>query len=234
MFIHVREKLYDGPTPRVAIRGLRLELAKGEFVALVGPSGCGKTTLLNILAGLDRDFDGERRVPEARLGMVFQNPRLLPWRTVLENVVLAQPPGGGAEARARAELAAVGLDDALNAYPEHLSVGMQRRVAIARAFSIEPELLLMDEPFVSLDEPTAQRLRALLRALLERRRITTLFVTHDLREAIQLADRIVFLSASPSSVVAEVPVGMVQRDDASVEAFRLELKERLGGVVEFG
>ena len=219
---------------RDAIRDLSLEAAAGEFVALVGPSGCGKTTALTIAAGLDRAFDGSvdygghlgGRDPV--LGYVFQNPRLLPWRTVRQNVALVLPKPLRGNGLVDEWLAAMGLSEVADQYPTRLSVGMARRVALARAFAVQPDLLLMDEPFVSLDELTAQRLRALLADTLERRPATVLFVTHNLREAIQLADRILVMAPSPTRVVAEVPVPLPRpaRDDAMVETFRAELLAR--------
>jgi NitT/TauT family transport system ATP-binding protein len=223
---NIREKRYPrvrGGQPHVALAGLSLEVAPGEFVALVGPSGCGKTTFLNIVAGLDRDFDGEVRLaprPDgapARVGYVFQEPRLLPWRTVHENIALVLPPHG-ADAIVGELLAAVGLAAARDLYPPQLSGGMSRRVAIARAFAIQPDLLLMDEPFVSLDHDTVEQLRELLLKLWHARPTTVLFVTHDLREALVLADRLVLLSATPGHVVADVPVRLARnRRDSSAE-----------------
>ena len=223
---NIREKRYPrvrGAQSHVALAGLSLEVAPGEFVALVGPSGCGKTTFLNIVAGLDRDFDGEARLaprPDggpARVGYVFQEPRLLPWRTVHENIALVLPPHG-ADAIVGELLAAVGLAAARDLYPPQLSGGMSRRVAIARAFAIQPDLLLMDEPFVSLDHDTVEQLRELLLKLWHARPTTVLFVTHDLREALVLADRLVLLSATPGHVVADVPVRLARnRRDSSAE-----------------
>ena len=192
----------DGETTDV-INGLNLRLAAGEFGALIGPSGCGKTTILRIIAGLDRDFTGRCRVPGGgRLGIVFQEPRLLPWRSVEDNIRLALPDG---------ELAidltdlvtTLGLHDHLNRYPGELSLGLARRAAIARAFAIRPDFLLLDEPFVSLDEATAARLREALLALTMQRQVTTLLVTHHLDEAILLADRLFFLSARPARIVRD-------------------------------
>jgi ABC-type nitrate/sulfonate/bicarbonate transport system ATPase subunit len=192
----------DG-TPVEVVRGLKLRLETGSFGALIGPSGCGKTTILKIAAGLDADFEGERQAAQpGRLGMVFQEPRLLAWRTVEQNIRLALP----AE-RAGIDLGelidVLGLDAHLARYPGELSLGLARRVAIARAFAIDPDFLLLDEPFVSLDEATADRLRGELMALTSRTRVTTLFVTHDLPEAVQLADRLFFLSDRPTRIVLE-------------------------------
>ena len=190
----------DG-SPVEVIRGLTLRLEAGSFGALMGPSGCGKTTLLRIAAGLDSDFVGKRRVPPShRLGIVFQEPRLLPWRTVEENIRLALPA-----AKATSDLGplveTLGLAAHMAHYPGELSLGLARRVAIARAFAVRPTLLLLDEPFVSLDEATAARLREELAALTRRERITTLCVTHGLAEAIELADHVFFLSPRPAAIV---------------------------------
>jgi len=211
-----------------ALRDLRLEVAAGEVVALVGPSGCGKTTMLNIAAGLDRAFDGHVERTGATLGYVFQDPRLLPWRTVRENVALALPRAERRSARIDELLAAVELTAFAGHFPTQLSLGMARRAALARAFVVDPDVLLMDEAFVSLDEPTAQRLRALLAALLDRRPTAVLFVTHNLREALGLADRLLVLSPSPGRVVAEVPIALPRaaRDAGVVESLRADLLAR--------
>jgi ABC-type nitrate/sulfonate/bicarbonate transport system ATPase subunit len=180
-------------------------LANGEVAALVGPSGCGKTTLLRIIAGLDRDFQGIVRLPEhCRIGMVFQEPRLLPWRSVEANVRLAAPEA--TDAALDALFQTLGLDAHRGHYPGELSLGLARRVALARAFAIAPDLLVLDEPFVSLDAALADRLRSELVELVTRRPVTTLLVTHDVEEAIGLADRLLVMSASPARIVAEVPV----------------------------
>ena len=169
--IDVRRKCFrtgGGDQPRVALQDLRLSGRAGEFVCLFGPSGCGKTTVLNIVAGLDADFDGKVDLPTAEgrttpvIGYVFQDPRLLPWRTVEENIRLAIDDAAAANGRIGSLLSAMGLDSHRNAFPGQLSLGLARRVALARAFVVEPDLLLMDEPFASLDAPTAERLRRLL------------------------------------------------------------------------
>ena len=207
------------------LRDLELDAKEGEFVCLVGPSGCGKTTLLNILAGLDEDYTGQVSIgsggTEPRLGYVFQNPRLLPWRTVEENITLALPDDYDTHYIDHL-FSAMGLTDSRHVYPERLSLGMSRRAALIRAFAVNPDLLLMDEPFVSLDPPTARRIRELLVSLWQERPHTVLFVTHDLRESIELADRLIFLSGSPASVMCEIPVNLPrgQRDKNQVEDFR--------------
>ncbi len=207
--IHIERKTYPASgraESHTAIAGLELHLGEHEFVCLVGPSGCGKTTLLNLIAGLDRDFQGTIHLSKTgtpRLGYVFQEPRLLPWRTVRENLELALPPRRD-PAVIDELLALTGLTEFQHTYPQRLSLGMSRRVALARAFAVEPDLLLMDEPFVSLDAPTAEKMRRLLADLWQRRPHTVLFVTHDLREALELADRLVFLTPPPSRVAREV------------------------------
>jgi len=184
---------------------LAFSLGAGEVAALVGPSGCGKTTLLRILAGLDRDFEGSVRLPaHGTLGMVFQEPRLLPWRTVEQNVRIAAPQA--TEAALELLFRTLGLMAHRNLYPGELSLGLARRAALARAFAVEPDLLLLDEPFVSLDNALAARLREELAELVNRRPVTTLLVTHDVEEAIGLADRLLLLSAGPARLLAEVAV----------------------------
>jgi len=192
----------DG-TPVEVVRDLRLRLEAGSFGALIGPSGCGKTTILKIAAGLDADFRGERHAPGAgRLGMVFQEPRLLPWRTVEDNIRLALP-AQQADLDLSDLVGILGLGSHLTRYPGELSLGLARRTAIARAFAVNPDFLLLDEPFVSLDEAVAARLRGELVALTTRTKVTTLFVTHDLEEAVQLADRLFFLSDRPTRIILE-------------------------------
>jgi ABC-type nitrate/sulfonate/bicarbonate transport system ATPase subunit len=192
----------DG-TPVEVVHGLKLQLEAGSFGALIGPSGCGKTTILRIAAGLDRDFRGELRTPgSGRLGMVFQEPRLLPWRTVEQNIRLALPVHE-ATADLTELIETLGLGAHLPRFPGELSLGLARRAAIARAFAARPDFLLLDEPFVSLDETVATRLRNELVALTMRTKVTTLFVTHDLAEAVQLADRLFFLSDRPARILFE-------------------------------
>ncbi len=212
-----------------AIKNLKLSLKSGEFICLVGPSGCGKTTLLNIIANLDTDYKGEIRVGQQqshpKIGYIFQNPRLLPWRTVRENIELVLASDQSPTV-IDPLLEVMQLTQSQHVYPERLSLGMSRRVSIIRAFAVEPEILLMDEPFVSLDAPTARQVRELLLKLWQERPHTVLFVTHDLREAIALADRLIFLSAAPMTVISEitVPVPRAERnDEKAIEAFRQQL-----------
>ncbi len=186
-----------------AIRNLAFEVRQGEFACLLGPSGCGKTTTLRILLGLDRDFSGSFRLPEGgatRIAAVFQEPVLLPWRTVEQNVRLGLP-----KAERGKDLDplfdSLGLSGMRSLYPSELSLGLARRAALARAFATEPAVLLLDEPFVSLDENTATRLRHLLLSVWSAKPTTALMVTHNLREALMLSDRIVVLSPRPAHVI---------------------------------
>jgi NitT/TauT family transport system ATP-binding protein len=231
--VEIRRKSFAavGAAPaKLVIQDLTLEVPAQSFMALFGPSGCGKTTLLNLIAGLDPDFEGEVRLPPAtRIGYVFQEPRLLPWLTVEDNLrlVLADAPEG--PARIDARLAEMGLADVRAVFPSRLSLGMARRVALARAFVIRPTLLLMDEPFVSLDEPTAQRLRRLLLETLRAHPAEVNFVTHNLREAIMLADRIALMAPAPTRVIEtlEVPLDARERcDQAAIERVRGQLHAR--------
>jgi ABC-type nitrate/sulfonate/bicarbonate transport system ATPase subunit len=205
--VRIKHKSYRAASGgRLDVLGeLSITLANGEVVALVGPSGCGTTTLLRIIVGLEHDFEGKVALPEqGRLGIVFQEPRLLPWRTVEDNVRLAAPQAN--DQALNALFSTLGLAEHRRHFPGELSVGLARRVALARAFAVEPELLVLDEPFVSLDAALAARLRAELVELVSRRPVTTLLVTHDIDEAIGLADRVVLLSPSPAYVLADVPI----------------------------
>ncbi len=176
---------------RDLFRDLAFTLARGEVLGLAGPSGAGKTTLLSILAGLDSDYEGTVRWDGSpRLGMVFQSPRLLPWRTALQNVALAV---AGDTAKASAALQKVGLADAGAVYPARLSLGMARRVALARALAIEPDVLLLDEAFVSLDPRSADQARGVVLEAVKARGMAVLTVSHDRPDLERMAGRIVEL-----------------------------------------
>lgn len=211
--------------PLPALGAVEFTVAPGEFVCLTGPSGCGKTTLLKLILGLDSDYDGTIRKPAGRMAAVFQEPRLLPWRSVEDNVRLALP-----DELAGAELTGLfgilGIAGTERLFPGELSLGMARRVALARAFALEPALLLLDEPFVSLDDATADRLRQLLMDVWSARPTAALMVTHNLREAAELADRIVLLSDRPGHVVSITPIATprVERDARIVDAIVTQVK----------
>ncbi|HLJ63382.1 MAG TPA: ABC transporter ATP-binding protein [Stellaceae bacterium] len=228
--VRIDRKLFrTGGRALTAIEGLAFTMAPGEIACIVGPSGCGKTTLLSIIAGLDPRFEGEVKwggAARGRLGVMFQTPRLMPWLTVRDNVRLALDPPPRKAGAAEALLKEMRLDGFLDAFPRQLSGGLQRRVALARAFVTDPDLLLLDEPFQSLDAPTAERLRALLLDLWKRRRPTILFVTHDLREALSIGDRVLFLSASPARVVLDLAIELTRPrglEGPAVEALRRRL-----------
>jgi len=226
--IHIEDKSYlnsaDNSAKQV-IKDLSLSIKNNEFICLVGHSGCGKTSLLNILAGLDTDFSGEISLghTQPKVGYIFQTPRLLPWRSVAENISLAtscEPES------LDFLLESMGLTQEKQHFPAHLSLGMSRRVSIARAFANDPDLLLMDEPFVSLDSPTARQVRQLLVNLWLKRPHKVLFVTHDLREAITLADRLIFLDSKPMTVIKEIAVNIPREqrnNETKIEQFKQQL-----------
>jgi NitT/TauT family transport system ATP-binding protein len=233
-----------------ALAPIDLTVAEGEFVALVGPSGCGKSTLLHVIGGLEPpstgyvDLDGDVvRGPGAEIGLVLQRCTLLPWLSVLNNVrfphtlrrhrLRADDPDGR-ERRAMVEdlLRLVGLWDFRDAYPAELSGGMQQRAAIARAIVSRPAVLLMDEPFGALDAQTREEMQELLIRLIDRHRTTTLFVTHDVDEALLLSDRVAVFSSRPGRIVAQIPVGFA-RDQRSPDlkadsSFLQQRREVLG------
>ena len=215
--------------PKGVLNGVDLEIAPGEFVALLGPSGCGKSTLLRALAGLDHDVRGSGviAVPE-RVSVVFQDSRLLPWDTVLGNVTLGLREHD-AEAKGRRALAEVGLAGREGSWPHELSGGEQQRVALARSLVRDPQLLLADEPFGALDALTRLRMHGLLRELVAAHQPAVLLVTHDVDEAIALADRIVVLDRGRVSTVRAVAPEVGSATDAAAhEALRRDLLAALG------
>jgi NitT/TauT family transport system ATP-binding protein len=202
-----------------------LTVAQGELVALIGPSGCGKSTILNVIAGLVEPTEGEIRFAEqdVRIGYVFQRPRLLPWRTVLRNVEYGLEQrrglrGVAVETAARKALALVNLEGNESRYPHELSGGMQQRVALARGLAVEPGLFLLDEPFGALDALTRSYLQEELLGIVRRTGTTTLLVTHDIDEALLLADRVLVMSSRPGRIKAEIelPFGRERSLDALV------------------
>ena len=202
-------------TLKGVLNGVDLDIRKGEFIAILGRSGCGKSTLLRAIAALDHEASGsgELIVPE-RLSVVFQDARLLPWRRVLDNVILGLD-GPDAAARGRQALQEVELAGREQSWPSELSGGEQQRVALARSLVREPQLLLADEPFGALDALTRLRMHVLLRRLSELHKPAVLLVTHDVDEAIELADRVVLLDAgriAADVVVGLPPAGPARRD----------------------
>jgi NitT/TauT family transport system ATP-binding protein len=218
----LRKEFVSGDSTVVAIEGISFEVSGTEFVSVVGPSGCGKSTLLNILSGVETATSGTVSITAgdrpARLGYVFQAARLLPWRSVMDNLLFVQPKRDS-ETKRRCEryLDMVGLRHTVKQFPGQLSGGMQQRIGIARAFSIEPDLLLMDEPFSHLDAITARSLRRELYTLWQETQKTVLFVTHDVSEAVELSTRILMLGRG-GRLVADIPVELpYPRDPASDE-----------------
>jgi NitT/TauT family transport system ATP-binding protein len=223
--VEIRDLVKDFHTAHGVVRALdhvSLEIDRGEFVCVVGPSGCGKTTLLNIVGGLEGSTSGsvelgldghERPV----LSIVFQEQGVFPWLTVLDNAAFGLMARGVARSRrhaiARDLLARMGLERFERAYPRELSGGMRQRVNLARAFANDPEILLMDEPFASLDEQTKLLLQDDLLRVWEGSRKTVLFITHSLDEAIRLADRVVVMTARPGRIKAVIPVELPRPRD---------------------
>jgi sulfonate transport system ATP-binding protein len=212
---------------RAVLTNVDLEIHPGEFVALLGRSGSGKSTLLRALAGLDRGVEGDIYVPSRR-AVVFQDPRLLPWATVLDNVILGQR-GRAAAARGREALQEVGLHGHENDWPKTLSGGEAQRAALARGLVRQPELLLLDEPFGALDALTRIRMHALVQELRTRHQPAVLLVTHDVDEAILLADRVLVLTDGVISLDAHVDVPSPRlRGDSRFLALRSTLLRELG------
>jgi sulfonate transport system ATP-binding protein len=212
---------------------------RGEFVAILGPSGCGKSTILRLIAGLDQPTSGTVAiggrpvsVTDDRCAVVFQEPRLLPWRTVAANVALgARRSKGDREGRIRDLLAEVGLGDSGGAWPHQLSGGMAQRVALARGLAAEPDVLLLDEPFAALDALTRLKMQELLLHVRRLHDQTVVLVTHDIDEALYLADRIVILGGQPAGVVATHTVNVPRPRDRShpeIGRLRAEILRRFG------
>lgn len=217
--VDIRRKSFGEQT---ILANIAFDAAPGERIALLGPSGVGKSTLLSLIAGLDRNVEGDVITPD-RTAMVFQAPRLLPWRTLAQNLKIAVPEASDADARAA--LAEVGLKDAADQHPEKVSLGMQRRAALARSLLAKPDLLLMDEPLVSLDVEAAKSMRALLIKTLDLTGATALIATHDRREALFLADRVLEIGGAPATLINDRATGLPQgamRDADLIETLHKE------------
>jgi sulfonate transport system ATP-binding protein len=212
---------------RTVLRDLSFAMRAGEFVALLGPSGCGKSTLLRLLAGLDRPDAGRVRVPSAR-AIVFQEHRLLPWQRVWRNVAIGLPDKG-ARRTAEAVLAEVGLAERANAWPKTLSGGEAQRAALARALVTDPQLVLLDEPFAAVDAITRLRMHALVRRLHARHDCAMVLVTHDVDEAIALADRVAVMADGRIAVEHTVDLDAESRAHGEERAaLRADLLDALG------
>ena len=238
--LKLRQKVFHGSAgaDKSVLSDIDLTIADGEFIAITGPSGCGKTTLLNIIAGLDQDYQGEISLQKDNshdidCAYVFQNPSLLAWRSVEENIRLVndQKPGNNAELEQL--LTSFGLQDIRQQYPNQISLGMARRVSLARAFNVKAPVLLMDEPFVSLDEHTAQYLRELLLEQLRLRGGSVIFVTHNLHEAIYMADKLIVMGGAPASVIEQVTLGNERgkRDEQGIQQIKAGLIARYPSIL---
>ena len=215
----VHKEFVKGERRVLALQDIDLTVAQHEFVAILGPSGCGKSTLLNMVAGFDRPTGGSVKVeeeeivdPSPRRCVVFQEPALFPWLTVMDNVVFGpknrRQPAAEYRPRAAQIIEQVGLRGFEASYPAELSGGMRQRVGIARVLIMEPRVLLMDEPFGSLDAQTRSLMQELLLALWQRHQQTVLFITHDIEEALLLADRVCVMTARPGRIKKSIPVPM--------------------------
>lgn len=223
-------KIFDSPNngDLLAIANLSFSVSSGEFLCIVGPSGSGKTTLLQILAGLLPPTKGQVWLagepltkPQPEISIVFQKPNLMPWRTVLDNVLLPlqiqAAPATEAQQRGQEALALVGLSEFASSYPKQLSGGMEQRVAVARALIQQPQILLLDEPFGALDALTRERLNLELLRLWQSRNLTAIMVTHNIREAVFLADRVLVLSPRPATISAEFVISLPRPRPKGVE-----------------
>ena len=224
----------------VALNGVNLDIKENEFVCVVGPSGCGKSTLLNIIAGLLEPTSGDVYLDGKKIegtgverGVVFQGYALFPWRTVLKNVMfgleIKKVPKAEAEATARKYIKAVGLEGFEDSYPKELSGGMRQRVAIARAYAVNPEVLLMDEPFGALDAQTRVQLQTELLNTWEQEKKTCFFITHDVDEAIILAQRVVIMSARPGRIkrVVDIDIPYPRTQATKTDPRFIELKNEI-------
>ncbi|MCC6174187.1 MAG: ABC transporter ATP-binding protein [Chloroflexi bacterium] len=227
---------FAGPAgPVVALEGVNLTIAPGEFVSLVGPSGCGKSTLLRAIAGLDGGYSGEIRAdgtvvqgPDTTRGLIFQEPRLFPWLTLVENVGFGLRTSRKARAeRVRELIDLVGLAGFERAYPHQLSGGMAQRAAIARALAPSPGVLLLDEPFGALDAFTRMRLQDALQDIWLANRTTAILVTHDIEEAVDLGQRVVVMSPRPGRIRRIVEIDLPYPRDRGSERFTAYRREIL-------
>ena len=234
-------KEYEGRNGKtVALNGVNLDIKENEFICVVGPSGCGKSTLLNIIAGLHEPTSGAAYLDGKKIegtgverGVVFQQYALFPWRTVLKNVMfpleMKKTPKEEAEKIALKYIKAVGLEGFENSYPKELSGGMKQRVAIARAYAADPEVLLLDEPFGALDAQTRVQLQTELLETWQKEKKTCFFITHDVDEAIILAQRVIIMSARPGRIkkIVDIDIPYPRTQATKTDPRFLELKTEI-------
>lgn len=234
-------KEYEGRNGKtVALNGVNLDIKENEFICVVGPSGCGKSTLLNIIAGLLEPTSGAAYLDGKKIegtgverGVVFQQYALFPWRTVLKNVMfpleMKKTPKAESEKIAKKYIKAVGLEGFENSYPKELSGGMKQRVAIARAYAADPEVLLLDEPFGALDAQTRVQLQTELLETWQKEKKTCFFITHDVDEAIILAQRVIIMSARPGRIkkIVDIDIPYPRTQATKTEPRFLELKTEI-------
>lgn len=219
--ININSKKYQD---NKIIDNLKLEVNDNEFISIIGPSGCGKTSLLNMILNIDNDYLGsilfnKENISKSNIGVMFQDSRIIPWLTVFENIMLVSIAKD--EEVIIQSLIEVGLESYINSYAKELSGGMQRRVALVRAFINKPDVLLLDEPFISLDYPTAQSLRSDFMKFYNKYKPTVVFITHDLKEAISLSQRIIFLDSKPMKIILDFE----NRNDFSSNLESLEIEK---------
>ena len=196
--VYIKEKMFN----KIKIlENINISLKEGEFLSIIGPSGCGKTTLLNLISSLDTNFTGSCKTNSSNIGFMFQDHRLIPWLNIKENLLIVSKNKNLEEINELLTL--VGLTNILDEYPKNLSGGMARRVSLVRAFINQPKVLFLDEPFISLDYPTAISLKKDFLKLCKKFNSTVILVTHDLSEAVHLSNRILFLSKNPASCIFE-------------------------------
>ena len=242
--IEIKKKIFSLKTEsnqqkdNLIFKNLNLIIEKGQFVSIFGPSGCGKTTLLNIISGLDKKFDGSVQTLNGKTNLgqkisyMFQTPRLFPWLTAIENIKFPIKKEKNCQKIASKLLKKIGLEKYKNQYPNRLSGGMQRRIALARAFVVNPNILLLDEPFISIDKTISNSLRKLLVKLWNKNKPIIIFVTHDLDEAIELADRICFLSHLPSKILLDHKVTLNRPRNQNSKQF-ISLKRLLSATTKY-
>lgn len=245
MFIKIndlqKQFLSEDQQPNIVLKDINLNIEKGQFVSILGPSGCGKSTLLSIVAGLTKASSGDvflngKKItkPGKDRGMVFQQAALFPWLNVLENVIFPlkkEMPKSEARQQAKKYLQMVQLSNYLSHYPHELSGGMQQRVAIARALAMNPDTLLMDEPFGALDEQTRTRLHGQLESIWTETKKTILFVTHSISESIKLSDRIIVMGTKPGTILQDIEVDL-PRPRGQYKQEMLEIEEHIMGYLK--